>query len=258
MKLKLDENGNVVVEDGKPVYVHDDGKEVAFDASYTLGTITRLNKEAQTNREEAKQFKEKLALFGDLDPEKAKNALSLVSKLDQKQLVDANGLKEYEEKIKAELGQSFKDAYEPQIKAANERAELAEKNFYDKVIVEGFTTSQFVKEKMSVPAEMVLSTFKGNFKIEEGKPVAYDSNGQKIYSRTDPSKLADFNEALETLVSGCSFKDQILKGNQSQGGGYSGGQQNKAGQKSMPREQFEKLTPSEKSGFIRDKGTVTE
>ena len=29
MKLKLDENGHVVVQDGKPVYVHDDGKEVA-------------------------------------------------------------------------------------------------------------------------------------------------------------------------------------------------------------------------------------
>lgn len=27
MKLKLDENGNVVVQDGKPVYVYDDGKE---------------------------------------------------------------------------------------------------------------------------------------------------------------------------------------------------------------------------------------
>lgn len=33
MKLKLDENGYVVVQDGKPVYVHDDGKEVAFDAT---------------------------------------------------------------------------------------------------------------------------------------------------------------------------------------------------------------------------------
>lgn len=27
MKLKLDDQGHVVVQDGKPVYVHDDGKE---------------------------------------------------------------------------------------------------------------------------------------------------------------------------------------------------------------------------------------
>lgn len=32
MKLKLDDNGNAVLQDGKPVYVHDDGKEIAFDA----------------------------------------------------------------------------------------------------------------------------------------------------------------------------------------------------------------------------------
>ena len=31
MKLKLDVNGNVVVENGMPVYVHDDGKEIPFD-----------------------------------------------------------------------------------------------------------------------------------------------------------------------------------------------------------------------------------
>ena len=29
MKLKLDENGNAALSDGKPVYVHDDGREVA-------------------------------------------------------------------------------------------------------------------------------------------------------------------------------------------------------------------------------------
>ncbi len=53
MKLKLDENGHVVVSDGKPVYVHDDGKEVAFDAVGTVATISRLNGEAKSHRERA-------------------------------------------------------------------------------------------------------------------------------------------------------------------------------------------------------------
>lgn len=47
MKLKLDENGYVVVQDGKPVYVHDDGKEVAFDAPQTVQKISTLNGEAK-------------------------------------------------------------------------------------------------------------------------------------------------------------------------------------------------------------------
>ena len=53
MKLKLDEQGHVVVQDGKPVYVHDDGKEVAFDAVGTVSTIGRLNAEAKSHRERA-------------------------------------------------------------------------------------------------------------------------------------------------------------------------------------------------------------
>ena len=83
----------------KALVIKRNGKEVAFDAVYTLGTITRLNKEAQTNREEAKQFKEKLALFGDLDPTSAKDALNKLKNLDDKKLVDAGEI----EKLKAEL-----------------------------------------------------------------------------------------------------------------------------------------------------------
>lgn len=222
MKLKLDENGNVVVEDGKPVYVHDDGKEVAFDAVYTLGTITRLNKEAQTNREEAKQFKEKLALFGDLDPTSAKDALNKLKNLDDKKLVDAGEI----EKLKAELSQSYKDSYEPQINEWKAKAEQATAALQNELIGGGFARSQFIKDKTIVPADMLQATFGNNFKIEDGKTVAYDTNGQKIYSRSNPSELAGFDEALETLVGSYQYKDSILKGNQSHGGGYSGGQQN--------------------------------
>ena len=62
MKLKLDDKGNVVLQDGKPVYVHDDGKEVAFDAPTTVATISRLNGEARTNRERAEAAEAKVSL----------------------------------------------------------------------------------------------------------------------------------------------------------------------------------------------------
>ncbi|VTP69605.1 Uncharacterised protein [Leclercia adecarboxylata] len=45
MKLKLDANGHVVVENGMPVYIHDDGKEIAFDAAQAVSKITSLNGE---------------------------------------------------------------------------------------------------------------------------------------------------------------------------------------------------------------------
>lgn len=69
---------------------------------------------------------------------------------------------------------------------------------------------------------MIQATFGNNFKIEDGKVVAYGIDGQKIYSRTKHGEVADFDEALETLVGGYQHKDSILKGNQSTGGGYGG------------------------------------
>jgi len=47
MKLKLDENNNVVVKDGMPVYVHEDGKEIPFDANKATVKIAELNSEAK-------------------------------------------------------------------------------------------------------------------------------------------------------------------------------------------------------------------
>ena len=51
MKLKLDENGHVVVENGMPVYVHEDGKEIPFDANKATVKIAELNGEAKQHRE---------------------------------------------------------------------------------------------------------------------------------------------------------------------------------------------------------------
>ncbi|MFU6964058.1 DUF6651 domain-containing protein [Pseudomonas aeruginosa] len=58
MKLKtveVDGKQYAEVQDGKPVYVEDDGKEIVFDAVGTRATITRLNGEAKQHRERAEK-----------------------------------------------------------------------------------------------------------------------------------------------------------------------------------------------------------
>lgn len=104
---------------------------------------------------------------------------------------------------------------------------------------------------------MVQATFGKNFKIEDGKPVAYDNNGQKIYSRTNHGDPASFDEALDILVSGYQYKDSILKGNQGSGGGFKG-QGGQGGGKSMSRESFEQLKPTERAKFFQDGGQLTD
>ena len=89
MKLKVDDKGNAVVVDGKPVYVYDDGKETPFDALSTIATIGRLNAEAKGHREAKEAAQEKLKLFEGIDdPEFARKAMQTVKNLDMKKLVE--------------------------------------------------------------------------------------------------------------------------------------------------------------------------
>lgn len=222
MKLKLDENGHVVVQDNKPVYVHEDGKEVAFDAPQTVATITRLNGEAKTHREAKEQFEAQAKAFEGLDPVKVKEALNIVQNLDAKKLVDAGEV----DKVKAEITDALKKTYEPQIQQLTTERDAVQQQLHGELIGGGFARSKFIQDNIAVPVDMIQATFGKNFQIENGKVVAVGADGQKIYSRTRPGEVADFDEALESLVGGYQHKDSILKGGQGSGGGFTnnGGQ----------------------------------
>lgn len=246
MKLKLDENGHVVVQDGKPVYVHDDGKEVAFDAPQTVATITRLNGEAKTHREAKEQFEAQVKAFEGLDPVKAKEALGIVQNLDAKKLVDAGEV----DKVKVEITDALKKTYEPQIQQLTTERDAVQQQLHSELIGGGFARSKYIQDNIAVPADMIQAQFGKSFKIEEGKVVAYGTDGQKIYSRARPGEVADFDEALESLVGGYQYKDSILKGSQSQGGGFQGGGGNKLGPKSLA----ECKTKEEKIAYMKQVG----
>lgn len=216
MKLKLDENGNAVLQDGKPVYVHDDGKEVPFDAHGTVATITRLNSEARGHRERAENAEKAVKAFeGIEDPAAAKKALATVANLDAKTLVDAGEI----EKVKAEISKAF----QLQLDEVTGKAQTFEQQLYAEKIGGSFSRSKFIADKLAVPADMVQATFGQNLKVEDGKVVAYDAQGQKIFSRARPGELADFDEAIETLVSQYPHRDHILKSSGANGGGAPNG-----------------------------------
>lgn len=216
MKLKLDESGNAVLQDGKPVYVHEDGKEVAFDAAGTVATITRLNAEAKSHRE-GKEAAEKLlkGFEGIEDGAAARKALEIVANLDAKKLVDAGEI----ERVKGEISKAFQG----QLDEANTRAQSLEQQLYGEKIGGSFARSKMIAERLAVPADMVQATFGSRFKIEDGQVVAYDANNSKIYSRARPGELAGFDEALEVLVEAYPHKEHILKSSGASGGGAPNG-----------------------------------
>jgi hypothetical protein len=217
MKLKLDEQGHVVVQDGKPVYVHDDGKEIPFDAPAALGKITALNGEAKGHRERAEAAEKIAKAFDGLDPEKARKGIELAENFEAKKMVDAGEV----EKVKAEVAK----VYQSQLDDLSAAHKAIQQQLYDEKIGGSFARSKLIAEKLAIPADVVQARFGQAFKIEDGKVVAYDASGNKIYSRQRPGEIADFDEALDSIIEQYPNRDSILKssGASGSGAGPSGG-----------------------------------
>lgn len=252
MKLKLDENGNVVLQDGKPVYVHDDGKEIPFDAPGTVATISRLNAEAKSHRERAETAEASLKAFdGISDAAQARKALETVQNLDAKKLVDAGEV----EKVRAEAIKAVEEKYGPIVA---ERDKLQAELVTEKV-GGSFSRSKYIAEKLAIPADLVQARFGSQFKVEDGKVVAYDQSGNRIFSRSSPGEVAQFDEALDILVEQYPYRAHIVKGSGASGGGsQGGGSGGGAGKKNVNRSTFDSMAPDKQMAFVKDGGSVSD
>lgn len=226
MKLKLHE-GQVVVQDGKPVYVHEDGKEVAFDAPAAVSKITALNAEARTHREAKEAAETKLKAFDGIeDGEAARKALETIKNIDEGKLIAAGKVEEIKsaaQKAAQEQVAAASKAHAEELARTKQSLDKLTGDLYAEKIGGSFNRSKLITDKFAIPADLVQARFGQAFKVEEGKIVAYDQAGNKIFSRSRPGELADFDEALETLVDQYPYKEQILKGTGASGGGAGGG-----------------------------------
>ncbi|WP_413724658.1 DUF6651 domain-containing protein [Sodalis sp. RH16] len=261
MKLKLDENGHAVLVDGNPVYVHADGKEVPFDAAGTVETIKRLNGEAKSHRERAEAAEAKLKTFDGIESvEAALKAIETVKNFDDKKLVEAGEVERVKtEAVKAyegRLTEQEKRHAEELSKISGERDTLQSTLFNERIGGQ-FDRSPFIKEKLIIPSDMARAAFGNAFKIEDGKIVAYDPSGNRIFSRVKPGELAGFDEAIETLVDNYPNRDYILKGSNSSGSGAHGGLP--GGKRTVTRAQFDGLSAAEQAAVAAsaNKGEVS-
>lgn len=241
MKLKLDENGNVVVQDGKPVYVYDDGKEVAYDVPAAVAKISSLNAEAKQHREAKEAAEGKLKAFEGIDdPKAAKAALETVKNLDDKKLIDAGEV----EKVKAEMRKTF----DTQLVEAKSQSEKLQSQLHAELIGGSFARSKYAAEHLNLPSDVVQAFFGKHFSIsDEGKIIAKYADGNEIFSRARPGERADFEEALEALVGAYPNKDAILKPSGTSGSGIGAG----TGGSNAPKSLAECKTDAEKIAYMQ-------
>lgn len=252
MKLKLvtiEGKTYAEVQDGKPVFTADDGKEIAFDAVGTGETIRRLNAEAKGHREAKEAAETKLKAFDGIeDPSAARDALSKIANLKDKDLIEAGKVEE----IKTAAIKAVEDKYAPIV---TERDKLKGELYAERVGGQ-FARSKFITEKVARHPTEMEAVFGKNFKDEDGKAVAYDASGNKIYSRSKPGEVAGFDEALEILIDQYPHKDGMLKGT----GGGSGARPGSGGGSSrqMKTGEFNALSAKDRASFMDGGGKLID
>lgn len=254
MKLKtteIDGKTYAVVQDGNPVYVHDDGKEAPFDAAGTVSTIRARNAEAKANRERAEAAETALKAFDGIDDAKAaRDALATLAKLDQKKLIDAG-------QVDAAVAAALKPVQD-KLDAEAKRASTLEQQLHGEIVGGSFARSKYIADKLAIPADMVQAAFGNRFKVAEGKLAATLPDGSPIYSRANPGKPAEFDEALEILIDVYPHKDSILKADNKPGSGAPINGNGKTGNRSITRAAFDSLDARGRMAHVGSGGTVTD
>lgn len=252
MKLKLDEAGHVVVQDDKPVYVHDDGKEIPFDAAGTIRAINDRGAENKKIREAKEALERQFKAFDGLDPEKARKALETFDALDAKKLIDAGEVERVKREAKEAFDRQFAESYKP---LEAERDQL-KAQLYSERLGTAFSRSKYLAEKVETPLDLIQARFGPNFSIgDDGKIVARGYDGNPLFSRAKPGDAPDFEEAIEMLIASHPDRDRMLRGTGASGGGggpYKGGG---GGKREIAKSEFDKMSPAEKMTTALAAGT---
>ena len=235
MSWKLDENNNIVLRDGDPVYVDANGLEKTVG----VDTIAKLNKEAKDHREAKEEALKKLKEYEGIDAQKAREALETVSKLDATKLIDSGEV----DKLKAQITQQFQTQLTEKDSAYNDL-----KSKYENMIVDStFSNSDFIRNNVAVPVDMFEAKFRNNFKVENGEVVAYGFDGSRLMSKTRAGEYASCEEAMQILAESHPQKDVILKANPGNGSGSgTGGGSNGRG-RYISRSDLDKLSPAQQA-----------
>lgn len=239
MSWKLDENGNIVVKDGNPVYLDTNGEEKTI----AVDTIARLNREAKEHREAKEVAFEKLKKYEGIDPEKAKVALDKLSKIGDKELLDSGEI----DKLKEQMERQYTQTIAEKEKALQEYTQ----RYNDMLIENVFSQSNFIRNNVAIPPEFFEARYRNNFKVVDGKVVAYGKDGEPLRSKERAYEIASPEEALKMLAENDPNKESILRANVASGSGSTGAGGGNGGSCYVKRSDFEKMDAGQQAEVVK-------
>lgn len=221
--------------DGNPIYVTDDGQETTVKYE----TAVQLRGEAKSHRERAERAETALKQFEGLDPAKAREAVNKLGDLDLDKMVNSDKLEEVKTQMRQQYEKdlSDRDALIASTKGENNNLRLDN----------AFKASEFLNKRLAVPVDAARATFRDRFKVDEGKVIPLNENGEPLYSKKNAGEIASVDEAFEQFIEARSDKDTWIKAVEAGGSGSQGGGGDRGGSSKMKRADFDALEPAKQS-----------
>ena len=209
------------------------------------GLSSALGKERSRAEAAEKALKSLQGKLDGFDLDAGRAALEKVSRMTEDQKAREA---QWEQNVQQRLGpvQKERDELAAKLKDAEAR--------YDSMLVDrALADSAFIRDKVSkdpIHQSYVREHFRSAFRVEDGRVVAYDSAGQKMFG-TD-GQPCDVDTALSRLVNALPNGQSLLAGSTASGSGASAGTGGvPAGARVMKRSQFDALSPAEKLKTVK-------
>lgn len=249
MSLVVDANGVPEVQDGKPVIQYDDGRKAPLDFVHLISQVKKVSDERDTFKNQYETAANAARAFEGVTPE----LLTAAKNLNGQKLVEAGKVDELIATRTAEA----KAAWDKREQELANKVKESEGRIFNLLVSQRFATSKALEDTFLTP-DIAEAYWGKNFKVDGDRVIGHYPNGQPIYSAAKPGEPADFDEALAILKASHPNKDKWTKGSNATGSGAPGSNGNGNGAKSMPRVQFQALSPGEQMNRMREGYHLTD
>lgn len=216
------------------------------------GLSSALGKERARADMAEKSLKALQAKLDGFDVDAGRKAMEQVARMSEDQKAREA---QWEQNVQQRLGpvQKERDELAAKLKDAEAR--------YDSMLIDrALADSAFIRDKVSrdpIHQQFVREHFRSAFRVEDGRVVAFDSGGQKMFG-TD-GQPCDVDTALSRLVNALPNGQSLLAGSTASGSGAAAGTGGaSAGAKVMRLSQFDALSPAEQMKAIKSGVRIAE
>lgn len=189
MKLKLDDAGNAVLKDGKPVWISSEGAEIVPDVPALYVAVADLGVAKLSDTQKLAQLNAQLKKFEGIDLDKINKTVATADETSK--------------------------AFQTKLDEAETARKALETQLSTRIKSGMFSNSAFIgaKRPENLPNDYYEAVFSNNFKVDaNGNVEAFDAAGKPIMSRSNPAQMAGFDEAIEHLISAHPQAASLIKG----------------------------------------------